>query len=54
MNIFPDKHFKNSFLSGQVLCGCLLQLLLEHCDILNVDISQGSVALHLRRAGIFK
>jgi len=28
--------------------------LLEHCDFLNIDISQGSVATRLRRGGIFK
>ena len=39
---------------GEVLHGSLLQLLLEHCDFLNVDISQGSVATHLRCGGIFK
>jgi len=32
----------------------LLQLLLEHCDFLNIDISQGSVAICLRCVGIFK
>jgi len=32
----------------------LLQLLLEHGDFLNIDISQGSVATCLRRGGIFK
>ena len=39
---------------GEVLHGSLLQLLLEHCDFLNVDISQGSVATRLRCGGIFK
>jgi len=37
-----------------VLRGSLLQLLLEHCDFLNIDISQGSVAIYLRCGGIFK
>jgi len=32
----------------------LLQLLLEHCDFLNIDILQGSVATRLRCGGIFK
>ena len=32
----------------------MLQLLLEHCDFLNIDISQGSVATRLRCGGIFK
>jgi len=39
---------------GEVLQGSLLQLLLEHCDFLNIDISQGSVATRLRCGGIFK
>ena len=39
---------------GVVLHGSLLQLLLEHCDFLNIDISQGSVATRLRCGGIFK
>jgi len=32
----------------------LLKLLLEHCDFLNIDILQGSVATRLRCDGIFK
>ena len=39
---------------GEVLQGSLLQLLLEHYDFLNIDISQGSVATRFRCAGIFK
>ena len=39
---------------GEVLRGSLLQLLLEHCDFLNIDISQGGVATRLRCGGIFK
>ena len=39
---------------GEVLHGSLLQLLHEHCDFLNIDISQGSVATRLRCGGIFK
>ena len=39
---------------GEVLHGSLLQILLEHCDFLNIDISQGSVATRLRFGGIFK
>ena len=39
---------------GEVLHGSLLQLLLEHCDFLNIDISQGRVATRLRCGGIFK
>ena len=30
------------------------KLLLEHCNFLNIDISQGSVATHLTCGGIFK
>jgi len=37
-----------------VLHGSSLQLLLEYCDFLNTDISQGSVATYLRCVGIFK
>ena len=39
---------------GEVLHGSLLQLLLENCDFLNIDISQGSVATYLRFGGIFE
>ena len=39
---------------GEVLHGSLLQLLLEHCNSLNIDISQGRVATRLRCGGIFK
>ena len=39
---------------GEVLHGSLLQLLLEHCDFLNIDISQGSVATCLRCGGIYE
>jgi len=39
---------------GEVLRGSLLQLLLEHGDFLNIDISQGSVATRSRCGGIFK
>ena len=39
---------------GEVLHGSLLQLLLEHCDFLNIDISQSSVVTRLRCGGIFK
>ena len=39
---------------GEVLHGSLLQLLLEHCDFLNIDISQDSVATRFRCGGIFK
>ena len=36
------------------MAASLLQLLLEHCDFLNIDTSQGSVATRLRCDGIFK
>jgi len=39
---------------GEVLHGSLLQLLLEHGDFLNIDISQSSVVTRLRCGGIFK
>ena len=39
---------------GEVLHGSLLQLLLENCDFLIIDISQSSVATRLRCGGIFK
>jgi len=32
----------------------MLQLLLQHGDFLNIDISQGSLATQLKCAGIFK
>ena len=44
INILPEKYFKTVFLSGKVLHGRLLQLLLEDGDFLNIDILQGSVA----------
>ena len=34
--------------------GSLLQLLFEHGDFLNIDISQGSVATRLGCGGVFK
>jgi len=34
--------------------GSLHQLLLEHCNFWNTDISQGSVVTYLRYGGIFK
>jgi len=36
------------------LHGSSLQLLLDYCDFLNTDISQGSAATYLRCDGIFK
>ena len=37
-----------------MLHGSLLHLLLEQCDFLNTDISQGSVATRLGGGGVFK
>jgi len=59
MNILPDKCIKTvSWVdrpkSYIITHGSLLQLLLEHGDLLNIDISQGSVAKHLRCGGIFE
>ena len=42
---FTRQIFKTVF-SGKVFGGSLLQLLLEHCDFLNIDVSQGSVATY--------
>jgi len=39
---------------GEVLHGSLLKLLFGHCDFLNIDILQGSVATRLRCGGICK
>ena len=39
---------------GEVSHGSMLQLLLEHCDFLNIDISQGSVVTRLGCGGVFK
>jgi len=36
------------------LHNCLLHLLLKHCDFLNIDISQGSVATCLGCGAVFK
>jgi len=51
---FTRQIFKTGFWVGEVLHGSLVQLLLEHCDFLHIDISQGSVATRLRCGGIFK
>jgi len=50
MLISTNIYFKNSF-SGKVLHDSLLHLLLEHCDLLNIDISQGSVVTRLGYGG---
>ena len=40
VNELPDKYFKTVFFEWlYVLRGSLLQLLIENCDFLNVDIS---------------
>jgi len=53
MNILPDKFLKTVYLTG-CLTWQFASILLEHCDFLNTDISQGSVATYLRCGGIFK
>jgi len=40
-------------MSGYVLHNSLLHLLLKHCEFLNIDISQGSVATSLGCVGVF-
>jgi len=52
MNILPDKHFETVF-EWLSLTWQFAQLLFEHCNFLNTDISQGSVATYLRCGGIF-
>jgi len=52
--LFYQTNILKQFLSGEVLHDSLLQLLLEHGDLLNVDISQSSLATCLRCGGIFK
>jgi len=52
MNILPHKYVKTVFWVAK--CYSLLQSHLKHCDFLNIDISQGSVATYLRCGGIFK
>ena len=47
MLISSDIYFKSVFSIGEVLNNSLLYLLLKHCDFLNLDISQGSVATYL-------
>ena len=48
------KHFTRQVFSNSFFSGSLLQLLLEHCNFLNTDISQGSVATYLRCSGMFR
>jgi len=50
---FTRQIFRTRFLSGYVLHGSFLQLLLKRGDLLTIGISQGSVATHLRCGGIF-
>jgi len=56
MLISPDIYFKTMFewLSLALLHYSLLHLLLNNCDFLNTDISQGSVATRLKCGGMFK
>ena len=52
-NILPDKFLKQFFwVAKSYTAICSIQLLFEHCDFLNIDISQGSVATYLRCSGI--
>ena len=55
MNILQDKYFKTVF-DWLSFTGHFAQLLLEHCNFLNIDIPQGNVAtyLGLRRGAVFK
>ena len=53
MDILPNI-LKQFFWVGEVLHGSLLKLLLGHCNFLNIDILQGSVATRLRCGGIYK
>jgi len=53
MNILSDKYFQTVF-EWLVLHGSLLQILLEHGDFLNTDISPGSLATYLGCDGTFK
>jgi len=48
-----DEYFSATVLNGRVLHGNLLHSTLGHCDFLSTNISQGSVAMHLRCGGIF-
>jgi len=52
MLISPDIYFKTVF-EWLNLHNSLLHLLLKNGDFFNTDISQGSVATHLGRGGIF-
>jgi len=52
MLISSDIYFKSVFSSGYVLHNSLLHLLLKHCDFLNLDISQRSVATRLGCGGV--
>jgi len=55
MNILPDKYFKAVFwVAKSYREYASNQLLIEHCDFSNIDISQGSVATYLRYGGMFK
>ena len=52
MNILPE--LLRQFLEWLSLTWQFASLTFEHCDFLNIDISQGSVATYLRYGGIFK
>ena len=52
MNILPE--LLRQFLEWLSLTWQFASLTFEHCDFLNIDISQGSVATYLGYGGIFK
>ena len=58
MNVFLfeliNKYFTRQIFLKSVLHASLLRLLLERGDFLDIDISQGSIAIKLRCGGIFK
>jgi len=49
INILSDKYFTTVFEYLSLMWQCA-----EHCDFLNIDISQGSVATYVRCSGIYK
>jgi len=52
--LFYHTNVLKQFLSGKVLHGILLHLLLDHGNFLYIDILQCSVATWLRHGGLFK
>jgi len=51
-NEYFTRHILKQFFEWLNLTGQFAQLLLQHCDFLDIDISQGNVATYLRRDGI--